>query len=131
MPRLTRRYLAEINALPWPTVLQGLGVTPPKHDLGATAFMMSCSANDRSPSMRFDRRGFFHCFSCGGSGDVFGFVLRYLATEGAHHDYKFSPYAADPFSRGKRVIEPRAHSQAINHFARKHAIGRRKPPACQ
>lgn len=127
MPRLTRRYLSEINALPWPTVLQGLGVTAPAHQPGASAFMMACRAADRSPSLRFDRRGFFHCFSCGGNGDVFGFVLRYLATSGAHHDLKFAPYAADPFSHAKPVLEPRAYSRAIKHFAQKHAIRRHEP----
>lgn len=127
MPRLTRRYLSEINALPWPTVLQGLGVTAPAHQTGASAFMMACRAADRSPSLRFDKRGFFHCFSCGGSGDVFGFVLRYLATGGAHHDFRFAAHSSDPFSPAKAVLEPRAYSQAIKHFAQTHAIGRRAP----
>ena len=131
MPRPPRRYLAEINALRGPTVLQGLGLTAPRHEAGASAFMMSCKASDRSPALRFDRRGFFHCFSWGGNGDVFGFVLRYLATGGAHHNFKFAPYAADPFTPAKRVLEPRAYSQAIQHFARTHAIGRREPPTGQ
>lgn len=125
MPRLTKRYLSEINALPWPVVLQGLGVTAPSHNPDAGGFTMACRKSDRSPSLRFDRRGFFHCFSCGGCGDVYGFVLRFLATDGGHHDFKFAPYGSNPFSRPKLVIEPRAHSQAINHFARIHAIGRR------
>lgn len=127
MPRLTRRYLSKINALPWPTVLQGLGITAPAHQIDASAFTMACRAADRSPSLRFDRRGFFHCFSCGGSGDVFGFVLRYLATGGAHHDFRCAAHRTDPFSPAKSVLEPRAHSQAIKHFARIHAIGRRAP----
>ena len=34
--------------------------------------------DDNNPSMQVnDERGFFHCFSCGAGGDVFGFLMRY------------------------------------------------------
>ncbi len=37
--------------------------------------------DDNNPSMHVnDERGFFHCFSCGAGGDVFGFVMRYSNT---------------------------------------------------
>ncbi len=34
--------------------------------------------DDNNPSMHVnDEKGFFHCFSCGAGGDVFGFLMRY------------------------------------------------------
>ena len=34
--------------------------------------------DDKNPSMHVnDEKGFFHCFSCGAGGDVFGFLMRY------------------------------------------------------
>lgn len=34
--------------------------------------------DDKNPSMHVnEERGFFHCFSCGAGGDVFGFVMKY------------------------------------------------------
>lgn len=34
--------------------------------------------DDKNPSMQVnDEKGFFHCFSCGAGGDVFGFLMRY------------------------------------------------------
>lgn len=34
--------------------------------------------DDNTPSMHVnDEKGFFHCFSCGAGGDVFGFLMRY------------------------------------------------------
>ena len=34
--------------------------------------------DDNNPSMQVnEERGFFHCFSCGAGGDVFGFVMKY------------------------------------------------------
>ncbi|MCY3985676.1 MAG: DNA primase [Candidatus Dadabacteria bacterium] len=34
--------------------------------------------DDNNPSMHVnDERGFFHCFSCGAGGDIFGFLMRY------------------------------------------------------
>ena len=34
--------------------------------------------DDNNPSMQVnDEKGFFHCFSCGAGGDVFGFLMRY------------------------------------------------------
>lgn len=37
--------------------------------------------DDSNPSMHVnDDKGFFHCFSCGAGGDVFGFLMRYSNT---------------------------------------------------
>lgn len=34
--------------------------------------------DDNNPSMQVnEERGFFHCFSCGAGGDIFGFVMKY------------------------------------------------------
>lgn len=34
--------------------------------------------DDKNPSMHVnEEKGFFHCFSCGAGGDVFGFVMKY------------------------------------------------------
>ena len=34
--------------------------------------------DDKNPSMHVNgERGFFHCFSCGAGGDVFGFLMKY------------------------------------------------------
>lgn len=34
--------------------------------------------DDNNPSMQVnDEKGFFHCFSCGAGGDMFGFLMRY------------------------------------------------------
>ncbi len=34
--------------------------------------------DDKNPSMRVnDEKGFFHCFSCGAGGDMFGFLMKY------------------------------------------------------
>ncbi len=34
--------------------------------------------DDNNPSMHVnDEKGFFHCFSCGAGGDMFGFLMRY------------------------------------------------------
>lgn len=34
--------------------------------------------DDNNPSMQVnDEKGFFHCFSCGAGGDIFGFLMRY------------------------------------------------------
>ena len=34
--------------------------------------------DDKNPSMQVnDEKGFFHCFSCGAGGDIFGFLMRY------------------------------------------------------
>ncbi len=37
--------------------------------------------DDNNPSMHVnDERGFFHCFSCGAGGDIFGFLMKYNNT---------------------------------------------------
>ena len=37
--------------------------------------------DDNTPSMHVnDEKGFFHCFSCGAGGDIFGFLMRYSNT---------------------------------------------------
>ena len=127
MPRVTKSYLAQVNDLPWPVVLEGLGLHAPAHSPDSGGFMMRCRRNDRTASLRFDHRGFFHCFSCGGSGDVFGFVLRFLATGGKHHTYGFPEAVHDPFARPTAsVLQPRAYSNAIRHLNRAHGIGARK-----
>lgn len=120
MPRVTKRYLASVNELPWPVVFEGLGLQAPRFSPNAGGFMMKCSRYDRKASLRFDHRGFFHCFRCGCSGDVFGFVLRFLASDGQHHTFRSG---GNPFSPQKSVLEPRAYSKAIRHFAQAHGIG--------
>lgn len=38
--------------------------------------------DDKNPSMHVnEERGFFHCFSCGAGGDVFGFVMKYNSVD--------------------------------------------------
>lgn len=37
--------------------------------------------DDKNPSMQVnDEKGFFHCFSCGAGGDIFGFLMKYNNT---------------------------------------------------
>lgn len=123
MPRLTKRYLAAVRALPWPEVLNGLGLTAPKHDPTSGGFFMRChDTADHTPSLRFRSNGTFHCFACGASGDAFSFALRYLAY-GGHRE---TASAADPFEGGmhrpKTVHTAATYRRTTAHFTRRHGV---------
>lgn len=124
VPRISKAYLARIDALPWPSVLGSLGITPPR-EARNPSFFMRCGPQDRTPSLRFDAGGRYHCFRCGCNGSKFNFVLSYLAT-GGHTIWHVED---DPFdrngqisSRHRSVFTPKAYRAAIRHFAATHAI---------
>lgn len=63
--------------------------------------------DDKNPSMHVnDEKGFFHCFSCGAGGDVFGFLMRYS-------NIGF-PEALKELARkaGVRLPAPRPHTKS-------------------
>ena len=73
--------------------------------------------NDRTPSMKVDRR--FHCFGCGADGDVIDFVSRLYGLDAKSAAEKL---AADFQIRGQEKTTPRTTKQS-------RMIGNRKTPA--
>ena len=77
MSRLTKRYYEDIRRLGWESVLEKLGYTLPQssHSLGRI-YILSWFTNEKTPSLVLDKRGHYHCFSCGNDGDIFDLLTR-------------------------------------------------------
>lgn len=129
MARLNDGYVRALDALPWPVVLAGVGIMAPKHADGGAFHMLCRPGIERKPSLRFYPNGTFHCHSCGDRGNVFTFVLRYLATGGHRH----SVDPGDPFDPVTDTLNPSischttsAYRKAFRHFERRHGISARR-----
>ncbi len=124
MPRITPDFIEELKSRLRPSEVIGRHVTLKKQ--GQDFVGLSPFTNEKTPSFNVvDRKGFWHCFSSGKSGDIIGFLqetqnlsfmeaVEVLAAEAGLELPKSAP--ADEENRSKRLGLIEASEMAVKFF---------------